>query len=78
MVSLPFSHTKSLGLVQIFIILTALRLKSKRVTSGGAYLIGLTPDQHRSYKTSQQWRAVYDAVRKTEIDCLADPADDDS
>ena len=35
---------------------------SKRITSGGAYLCGLGPEQHSSEETSQQWRAVGDMV----------------
>ena len=33
----------------------------KRVTSGGAHLRGLAPDQHSSEETSQRWRAVGDS-----------------
>ena len=37
-------------------------ITSKRVTSGGAYLRGLAPEQHSSEKTSQRWRAFGDTV----------------
>ena len=34
----------------------------KRVTSGGAHLCGLAPEQSSSEKTSQRWRTVGDAL----------------
>ena len=37
-------------------------ITSKRVTSGGSHLRGLTPGLHSSKETSQRWQAVGDNV----------------